>query len=529
MDCGDCGDCLDCNPPIELPDDIEWYIDFDDEYNVELYISIDPVPEFAGFNNVYVAMARYLDEDNGRYGNVYVLLYDEWRFVDYVLFDVGDGQAFAAYGIEPAFGGLLSAFTRDFRFLIGSGLNNPTSTIGRNNADSFRVSRGDNRRRNLVAMRMRHTWVYGMAHLYIAMNGYDGLYEAAFGGYLRATQAGISEGHTTRPSPYYSLLNQCTTTLPGFIILDYVMHNNRPERGHGIVCYELAERWGINAREEYELYLEMARARGEVILSDYMFFSRVSPFWEAEARSRRFKAQLNFGTIIVGGGIAIAGVGYLIAPAVAGVYYKLYLYLSPALLAAPQGVRQFIDVVGSNQAVLRLCADTKRLLFDAGLFVRDGALKLTSVCASQMRALAEVITNSKSSVWSRSPIERGRIIEQLRGAFAHFYNFPVIDKFVGVSGQLAQSVTSIKSVDLKAMTYQSGNALYNRLMAYSRALANFQTTTHVGIQVIVDSSTAKFLELVVPPGATPVQLEQINRAVAAAADMGVELIKIIMR
>ncbi|MCL1877100.1 hypothetical protein FWF74_03650 [Candidatus Saccharibacteria bacterium] len=41
---------------------------------------------------------------------------------------------------------------------------------------------------------------------------------------------------------------------------------------------------------------------------------------------------------------------------------------------------------------------------------------------------------------------------------------------------IAKSATSIKSMDLNAPSYQTGNTVYNRLMQYGNSVANFTDT-----------------------------------------------------
>lgn len=55
------------------------------------------------------------------------------------------------------------------------------------------------------------------------------------------------------------------------------------------------------------------------------------------------------------------------------------------------------------------------------------------------------------------------------------------------------------------------------LMGYFNSLANFISTRWGEINVLVNSSTQRFLELAMPKGATEAQMTQINNAVAAAA------------
>jgi Flp pilus assembly protein TadG len=126
-----------------------------------------------------------------------------------------------------------------------------------------------------------------------------------------------------------------------------------------------------------------------------------------------------------------------------------------------------------------------------------------------------------------SPFDRGRAIEhQLDGMGS---NFPTIDKYTVGSGGVATDVTSIKSIDLTAASYQNGNAVYNNLMRHSRTLSNFQSTTYGSVTVNVNSNTRRILEVAIPPTITPTQQAQITRAIADASNIGVDIITQIIR
>jgi len=132
------------------------------------------------------------------------------------------------------------------------------------------------------------------------------------------------------------------------------------------------------------------------------------------------------------------------------------------------------------------------------------------------------ILDKGESVWKLGAFERGRKIENALGGMGN--NFPTIDKFVKNSKDIATSITSIKSIDIFAKSYQGNNAIYNQVMKYVNSLAGFQTTTWGGTRVIVNSSTNRILELAIPPGATSTQLAQINKAIADAAKQGITVV-----
>lgn len=98
---------------------------------------------------------------------------------------------------------------------------------------------------------------------------------------------------------------------------------------------------------------------------------------------------------------------------------------------------------------------------------------------------------------------RGRYFEERLGRTLHV-NFPVIDKIPdGVA-------TSIKSIDLKAATYQDAARLTGRLQKYVNEVSEF-----VGGQMGKDvveffDIKARALSLAVPRGMTATQREAIN-------------------
>ena len=127
-----------------------------------------------------------------------------------------------------------------------------------------------------------------------------------------------------------------------------------------------------------------------------------------------------------------------------------------------------------------------------------------------------------SSPWLLNATARGVAIERMLGGMNN--NFPVIDKFVKGANNFASSITSIKSMDLLAKSYQSGNTVYNTVMKYGNSLANFTSTQWANITVNVNSSTQRILELAIPPGATQAQINQIYKAGEELVKKGVSVI-----
>ncbi len=131
---------------------------------------------------------------------------------------------------------------------------------------------------------------------------------------------------------------------------------------------------------------------------------------------------------------------------------------------------------------------------------------LTGAAIKRLGTAYKVFKASGSSIWKMpSWVQRGFVYEQMMGGNL-VKNFPVIDKFVkGVA-------TSIKTLNLKAVTYSKPNAVYNTLKGYINKLHNFQGATKGGIEVTKDAIKTKVLNVGIPRGATKSQVEQIYKA-----------------
>jgi hypothetical protein len=101
-------------------------------------------------------------------------------------------------------------------------------------------------------------------------------------------------------------------------------------------------------------------------------------------------------------------------------------------------------------------------------------------------------------VWTKGPVVRGEIIEKELGQNLH-QNFPTVDRFKdGI-------VTSIKSLDLSAPTYQRPTTLSRILRGYVDKVAGFEKGT-LGKDVIKSSEvTGRALDLAIPSGASSTQ------------------------
>ncbi len=177
--------------------------------------------------------------------------------------------------------------------------------------------------------------------------------------------------------------------------------------------------------------------------------------------------------------------------------------------------------------------DWKQVAVGAGIGLVAGAtLGAGTAFIATGSALASaglVVTNISvatvtggGSIWAVDKFVRGRILERILGGMNN--NFPVIDKFVRRANGIAKSITSIKSTNLFCKTYQTGRNLYNLIMNYAAKLSNFEDVTWNRIKVNVDTSTRRILEIAIPRGATPEQVQQMKEATVEAAKQGVEII-----
>ena len=149
----------------------------------------------------------------------------------------------------------------------------------------------------------------------------------------------------------------------------------------------------------------------------------------------------------------------------------------------------------------------------------DAALTLATLGASKGYQAAKAMWLARQAgVWAEKNIFlRGRIIERIFGANLPG-NFPVIDRFAkGIA-------TSIKSLDLRAVSYQDAAKLMGKLNNYVDSVARFKGNSWAG--VVIDASQVKIRELlvVVPGVGSASQQAAIRAVVARAKSMGVQVI-----
>jgi hypothetical protein len=125
-------------------------------------------------------------------------------------------------------------------------------------------------------------------------------------------------------------------------------------------------------------------------------------------------------------------------------------------------------------------------------------------------------------VWKKGPVVRGEIIEKKLGQNLH-QNFPTVDKFKdGI-------VTSIKSVDLKAQTYQNTTKLRHTLTKYVDKVAKFNGGEVNELNKIVYKQIkGRALDIAIPKGASAAQKQIMKEIVdyGLTKDVMVNIVKI---
>jgi filamentous hemagglutinin len=119
-------------------------------------------------------------------------------------------------------------------------------------------------------------------------------------------------------------------------------------------------------------------------------------------------------------------------------------------------------------------------------------------------------------VWDLGWGDRGKAIEKAIKATLPkgtdlADNFPVIDHATDTV------ITSIKSIDLNAGTYQQPEILARRIDQYAGAVANFATKRWAGVTITATENTQRQLIIAVPKGSIgPMQQQVIDSAITRA-------------
>lgn len=128
--------------------------------------------------------------------------------------------------------------------------------------------------------------------------------------------------------------------------------------------------------------------------------------------------------------------------------------------------------------------------------------------------LDELEDTPSSGHWDKNPFQRGRDIEDELGQNLP-ETFKTIDKYDDVTGE----VTSIKSLDLDAKSYQSSSKLKSRLNKYMKELEGFDGYQLEGVEVgdLENPINSKTLEIALPRSATGAQSNVINEIISEGA------------
>lgn len=188
------------------------------------------------------------------------------------------------------------------------------------------------------------------------------------------------------------------------------------------------------------------------------------------------------------------------------------LYEEPSL--ANEIKEQFVDVFNErldkfeNGTAEETGYELGRISVDiASLCVASGSSKILTkfprvgkIVSSLEKYTAKSISTTKlsndivyigDSLWEKGAFKRGQIIDKALGNNLG-YNFSVIDKLNG------RTITSIKSMDLTADTYQTGRGIYNALVKNIDTLDNFAGRRWQGTVVSKKNYDQKELEIAIP-------------------------------
>jgi hypothetical protein len=124
------------------------------------------------------------------------------------------------------------------------------------------------------------------------------------------------------------------------------------------------------------------------------------------------------------------------------------------------------------------------------------------------------------SVWDLPWSKRGLEIEKMLGGHLPA-GFKRIDKFGFDTG----TATSIKSIDLRAASYQSEKVLTNKIVNHLNKLNGFDGGVRGTVKIVKGQTNKRILELAIPPQPmTTAQQAALMNAQKHADDIGVQLI-----
>ena len=148
-----------------------------------------------------------------------------------------------------------------------------------------------------------------------------------------------------------------------------------------------------------------------------------------------------------------------------------------------------------------------------GVTINAGTAKTLAKASAK---IADRVVDAKGA-WNLNPFDRGKSLEATLKGWGN--NFPVIDKF----DKTSRTITSIKSLDLNAKSYQSGNAVFNRVKGYIDKLVDFKGGRLGDKDIKNVDFDNRVLELAIPERATDSQLEQLRRLQEYAQEQNIQL------
>ena len=125
----------------------------------------------------------------------------------------------------------------------------------------------------------------------------------------------------------------------------------------------------------------------------------------------------------------------------------------------------------------------------------------------------------RSETWSATWSPRGFDVEAKMGGNLP-PAFPTVDKWDDISGV----VTSIKSIDLLAPTYQKLGSLSSKLRGYVDNVAEFKGDSFTGVRIQLAQIASRVLEVGIPPGASAEQMAVFEEMAKYAQTKGATLI-----
>ncbi|WP_157075698.1 hypothetical protein [Janibacter anophelis] len=152
----------------------------------------------------------------------------------------------------------------------------------------------------------------------------------------------------------------------------------------------------------------------------------------------------------------------------------------------------------------------------------DGQYR-AEVSGKALRLLDERGVTDLDRVWDDvMPMPRGFVLEATEGGNLP-QSFPVIDRVDETADGL--DVTSIKSLDPQAVSYNKGNKFENTINDYVDAVAKFDGDAHGGVVVYPSDIGGRHLDLVVRPDSlSEKQTAALDRSIKRAEGMGVNLV-----